>query len=225
MLKLSISGKAATGACTNQLTINGPTARDPPVLCGTITGQHIYVENGRSKDDTTLTFNQQGASSTWNIKIMQIECESAMRAPDGCLQYYTGTGGSFKSLTRGDNMRMLQQTFYSICFRREENMCEIDYSVTTAGSFQLGVGMAANAGKAINDAGAVAPAFNMAEALLLIEGAPKLGYGGERLSNTAAAVQDAVIRGGFFVQNSGTVDATGAQPNQGFDLTYHQVPC
>ena len=47
-------------------------------------------------------------------------------------------------------MRMLQQTFYSICFRREENMCEIDYSVTTAGSFQLGVGMAANAGKAIN---------------------------------------------------------------------------
>ena len=39
----------------------------------------VYVENGRSKDDTTLTFNQQGASSTWNIKIMQIECESAMR--------------------------------------------------------------------------------------------------------------------------------------------------
>ena len=70
--------------------------------------------------------------------------------PPGCLQYYTGTGGSFKSLTRGDNMRMLQQTFYSICFRREENMCEIDYSVTTAGSFQLGVGMAANAGQAIN---------------------------------------------------------------------------
>ena len=72
------------------------------------------------------------------------------RAPDGCLQYYTGTGGSFKSLTRGDNMRMLQQTFYSICFRREENMCEIDYSVTTAGSFQLGYGVLANAGKAIN---------------------------------------------------------------------------
>ena len=44
-------------------------------------------------------------------------------------------------------MRMLQQTFYSICFRREENMCEIDYSVTTAGSFQLGVGVVANAGK------------------------------------------------------------------------------
>jgi len=223
MLKLSISGKAATGACTNQLTINGPTARDPPVLCGTITGQHIYVENGRSKDDTTLTFNQQGASSTWNIKIMQIECESAMRAPDGCLQYYTGTGGSFKSLTRGDNMRMLQQTFYSICFRREENMCEIDYSVTTAGSFQLGVGTVAKAGQAINHP-TTAPAFDMAEALLLIEGAPKLGYGGEKLSNTAAAVQDAVIRGGFLVQNSGTV-IQGLQPNQGFDLTYHQVPC
>jgi len=103
-------------------------------------------------------------------------------------------------------------------------MCEIDYSVTTAGSFQLGVGTVAKAGQAINHP-TTAPAFDMAEALLLIEGAPKLGYGGEKLSNTAAAVQDAVIRGGFFVQNSGTVDATGAQPNQGFDLTYHQVPC
>ena len=28
-------------------------------------------------------------------------------------------------------------------------MCEIDYSVTTAGSFQLGVGVALNMGKAI----------------------------------------------------------------------------
>ena len=44
---------------------------------------------------------------------------------------------------------MLQQTFYNICFRREENMCEIDYSVTTAGSFQLGVGVATNKGQAI----------------------------------------------------------------------------
>ena len=49
MLKLSISGKAATGACTNQLTINGPTARDPPVLCGTITGQHSKLVHYISK--------------------------------------------------------------------------------------------------------------------------------------------------------------------------------
>jgi len=226
-LKLQISAKAATGACgTNTLTINGPTARDPPVLCGTITGQHIYVENGRSKDDTTLTFAQQGAASTWNIKVMQIECESVMRAPDGCLQYYTGNGGSFKSLTRGDNLRMLQQTFYNICFRREENMCEIDYSVTTAGSFQLGVGVATNKGQAITNPG-TAPNFAMAEALLTIPGAQNLGYGGEKLSNVAASVVDSVVRAStlpFSVLNSGTV-IQGNQANQGFDLSWNQVPC
>ena len=38
---LQVSDKQATGLCgTNTLTINGPTARDPPVLCGTLTGQH-----------------------------------------------------------------------------------------------------------------------------------------------------------------------------------------
>merc|ERR1711860_236602 len=225
-LKLQISAKAATGACgTNTLTIDGPTARDPPVLCGTITGQHIYVENGRSKDDTTLTFAQQGAASTWNIKVMQIECESVMRAPDGCLQYYTGNGGSFKSLIRGDNLRMLQQTFYNICFRREENMCEIDYSVTTAGSFQLGAGV--NAGKAITNPGGAPPNFGEAEALLTIPGAQNLGYGGEKLSNVAASVVDSVVRAStlpFSVLNSGTV-VQGLQANQGFDLSWNQVPC
>ena len=38
---LQVSDKQATGLCgTNTLTINGPTATDPPVLCGTLTGQH-----------------------------------------------------------------------------------------------------------------------------------------------------------------------------------------
>ena len=74
MLKLSISGKAATGACTNQLTINGPTARDPPVLCGTITGQHSkLVLNGKHQKHSKpafLTFlGDQGVYGTFGLKI------------------------------------------------------------------------------------------------------------------------------------------------------------
>ena len=74
MLKLSISGKAATGACTNQLTINGPTARDPPVLCGTITGQHSkLVLNGKHQKHSKpafLTFlDDQGVYGTFGLKI------------------------------------------------------------------------------------------------------------------------------------------------------------
>ena len=41
LLRFQISNKQADGSCMgNTLTINGPTARDPPILCGTLTGQH-----------------------------------------------------------------------------------------------------------------------------------------------------------------------------------------
>ena len=43
-LKLEIAkqadGTCVAGAVTNNLNINGPTALDPPELCGTLTGQH-----------------------------------------------------------------------------------------------------------------------------------------------------------------------------------------
>merc|ERR1719323_204220 len=202
---------------------------DPPVLCGTITGQHIYIENGRSTAGTALIFRQDGVSATWNIEVLQIECNSMMRAPDGCLQYYVGTGGTFKSLGRGDNLPMLQSGEYSICFRREENMCEIDYSVTTAGSFNLGTVVANAMNKAISSATGP-PTFAMAQALLTIPGAAQLGYGGARLSNNHGETSDATIRAStlpFLVRNSGTVQTGGAarMDNTGFDLTWNQVPC
>ena len=68
----------------------------------------------------------------------------------------------------------------------------------------------------------------MAEALLTIPGAQNLGYGGEKLSNVAASVVDSVVRAStlpFSVLNSGTVVQGAAQANQGFDLSWNQVPC
>merc|ERR1711976_762663 len=145
-LKLSLSGKEATGACgdaatTNTLKINGPTTTDPPTLCGDFDGQHIYVENGAKTAQTVLTFDVKGAGSSWNIKVNQIACDSEMRPPTGCLQYYTGVGGTFKSLGHGDSARMLQED-YVICFRREEGQCQIEYSIATADSFKLGTATA-----------------------------------------------------------------------------------
>ena len=73
---------------------------------------------------------------------------------------------------RGDNLRMLASP-YTICFRREANMCAIDYTATTAGSFDLGVGTAANDNKAINQIGGAQPNDAMLEAFLSIRGADK----------------------------------------------------
>jgi len=225
-LQFEVSGKAATGACgTNTMAVNGGTARDISGICGTLTGQHLYIDNGRATADTVITFTQQGAGSAWNIRVLQIECDNSMRAPDGCLQYYTGAGGKFTSLGRGDNLRMLQFS-YNICFRREANMCAIDYKASTAGSFDLGNALNANDNKAIAGVANLA----MAEAALSIPGAPQLWYGGERLANTNMGTLDEVIRATtipFTVRNVGTLTdrAAGQVANKGFDISWNQVPC
>ena len=117
------------GACTDSLTIDGPTRRDPTPLCGNLMGQHVYVETGRSTTATTLTFDSTMASS-WRVKVSYIECNSRSRAPEGCLQYYTGVSGEFKSFSFNDmDTNMLFSTDYCLCIRRENGFCSIDYSV------------------------------------------------------------------------------------------------
>ena len=38
-----ITEVATTGVCTDKLTITGTTGRNPPVVCGTLTGQHSKI--------------------------------------------------------------------------------------------------------------------------------------------------------------------------------------
>jgi hypothetical protein len=119
-----------TGACIGTLTVNGPTSRDPPAICGTNTGEHMYVEVGQSSTATTLTI-ATGTGTTnrsWKIKVNQIACNSIMKAPTDCVQYYTGTAGNFHSYNFDGGLS--QQTLeYAICFRREMGFCQINYTV------------------------------------------------------------------------------------------------
>lgn len=60
---------------------------------------------------------------TWNF----------FRAPEGCLQYFTGISGEFQSFSFNDgDTSMLLTTDYVICFRRERDFCQIDFSVQPA---------------------------------------------------------------------------------------------
>ena len=70
----------------------------------------------------------------------------------------------------------------------------------------------------------------MAEALLIIHGADKLAYGGEKLANAvpATGTVDEVIRASslpFSVVNTGTLQVAAGIANKGFDLTWNQVSC
>jgi len=215
-------GKTA-GACTDSLVVDGPTARDPTPLCGNLAGQHIYVETGRSTTATTLTFDPTAASS-WRVKVSYIECNNPRRAPEGCLQYFTGASGDFKSFSFNDmDTSMLLDTDYSVCFRRERGFCSIDYSVQSTGNgmeFQLG-GANAQTGAGV--------AINMKATFLQIPGSKNIYYSGTKLSETTGDTTNSVVSSTnptFRVNVVSTQNAVlAADAAKGFFLSYNQKAC
>jgi len=61
----------------------------------------------------------------WKIKITQLGCDqSQLRAPQGCLQYYTEPRGLVQSFNyQGFRGHFLQNLDYSICIKRPRDMC------------------------------------------------------------------------------------------------------
>ena len=67
------------GACTDQFAAAGQTGKNPPTICGTNTGYHMYVEFGLSSTDTitlTNTWATGGLATAKNYNILarQICC-------------------------------------------------------------------------------------------------------------------------------------------------------
>jgi len=133
-------------------TTSGSIINKPPDLCGILTDQHVYIDSGRAATAATLAFTfgsaGSGTANVWRIKVSQIECWSATRAPPGCLQYFYGktrhTVESFgwdgtKTYSTGG---LIAKMWYTTCFRPEKGMCG-QYFVQTPvssslDSFELG---------------------------------------------------------------------------------------
>jgi len=150
---------AATGVCGEQLVVTpGSTVNAAgiiPTLCGTLTGMHMYLDAGNGNTlASTLTFTTvAGGTKSWRIKVSQIECSSATRAPNGCLQYFTGPRATVQSYNWDGSAActtgcQLASQDYNVCFRTEAGMCGIDYTptATAAGinAFALGTKLDAN---------------------------------------------------------------------------------
>jgi len=165
---------AATGVCGETLVIapgNSNTANTIPTLCGTLTGMHMYLDAGNANTvASTLTFTTvAGGTKSWRIKVSQIECDSATRAPNGCLQYFTGATNTVQSYNwDGTNACatgcQLANQDYNVCFRTEAGMCGINYTPTTvdAGSNAFQLATAANADLALAQQGPANCAMNAA---------------------------------------------------------------
>merc|ERR1719491_21145 len=218
--------ETTTGVCTDSLTIAGPTGRNPMDLRGTLTGLHVYIEQGRASTGTTLTFTTASTSGiTWKAKVTQIECHSLARADPDCNQWITGLSGTVQSY----NWPSIQLTAKTsnICIRRESGYCGIQYqaySATSPDSFILTI----TAITAVN--GVAQSAITVTHGYLLIPGGPgatdrfsggvfcdaiALSCGG-----TAIGVSGAIVREGHtFVLTHG-VTATNAAGSLGFKLSY-----
>jgi len=149
------SGGTAPACTDTYLDISAGTTSesfvsDPPSnLCGTLTGQHIYIDSGRASTAATLKFTLGSAeSNTWKIKVTQIECWNPSKAPEGCMQYFYGdfrhtvTSMNWDGTSTCSTGCNLGDQQYTVCFRPEQGMCAMQIQPTKVSSsldaFKLG---------------------------------------------------------------------------------------
>merc|ERR1719330_2220907 len=121
-----------SGACgVDDFEAAGQTGKNPPTICGTNTGYHMYVEFGVTSTDTitlTNTYRSGGLTTakTFNILLRQISCTARWKAPTDCVQYFTGKSGSVKSYNFAGS-QFLQSQIYNNCIRTEKGYCAIQW--------------------------------------------------------------------------------------------------
>lgn len=155
-------GSAAdVGDClTDTFSIGGTGGQTTPVICGTNSGSHMFIDAADACNKATFTINDGSVTTTrsYDIKITQYKCsDQDIAGPPGCLQYYTSTAGIVQSFNFPASAPItskathLSNQNYDICIRRGVGFCYICYSPTVIGtvtnanqnSFGLGLSGAA----------------------------------------------------------------------------------
>jgi hypothetical protein len=217
--------ETTAGVCTDSLTVTGPTGRNPMDLCGTLTGMHLYVEQGRSSTATTIAFTIV-TGGTWKIKVSQIECSSLARAYPDCNQYITGVSGNVNSYNWPTVM--LQSKSHNICIRKEAGYCGLSlnsYTDTSPDSFIIddtATTTSINGGLTVQNTGNLQGWVDIPGTKLVSQFS-----GGIFCENSAATCGTS---GSVSVANHNYVitHVTQGQDNDeelGFKLTYLQLPC
>jgi len=128
----------------DSFSVTSPSGNSPPVICGTNTGEHMYVDASSSYCNALgFSFGSSAAASErqWEIKISYFDCDYTNLAPNGCTQYFFDKKDDwteFKSFNY-PNYHLANQN-QNICFRQEgkEQIC---FSEIAAGDFQVSARM------------------------------------------------------------------------------------
>jgi len=132
-----------TGLCTgtDAITLTQGSNQNTgfQTLCGTLTGQHIYLDHQpTAMSGITISTSDTAFSRTWKILVRLLEADSPMLAPSGCRQFFMGETGTITSLNHKDNTAVgtiLGNTNYMACIRMEAgNNCVTYREARTTGT-------------------------------------------------------------------------------------------
>lgn len=235
---------STTGACDtgDTLTITGGDSTSaigstPPILCGTLTGQHLYLDAGSATAIANVNFAVAvgGTIQMWRIKTSQVECGSKWAPPQGCLQYYMGNSGTVTSFNYDGGACTASGCFlnlqeYTTCFRQEPGMCGIQFyetTVSTGDAFLLTNGAAI----AINTKATCATGWVSIHADNEMSNLAEDVYCGNFLAPVRAAAEVSMAPIGGAVQSHKApfemrvlaLAIQNALP--GFSLDYTEIPC
>jgi len=155
---LSIAGNCVTGTgtyssasqcATDLFSVTNPGGLTPPAICGTNSGEHMYVDSSTACNDLNLLLGTSAVGTTlatrsWSIRVTQLECTSDNLAPAGCTQYFFGDdSGTVKTYNYAGNNYHLANQNQVQCIRREKGNCKICYAAVALTDFAIS-GAAAN---------------------------------------------------------------------------------
>ncbi|XP_041986179.1 uncharacterized protein LOC121738282 [Aricia agestis] len=238
------------GVCsTDSITITGGNTI-VPTLCGDNTGQTLFVDfNGNAAITITVTATLATTfSRRWNLRLIQLGCDCPGIAPNGCLQYYTGTSGTITSFNYGTaantalsaslvtGTRQIANLNYGICIRMEAGYCTIQYAQTANDLYSFTVSgdvegadntVLATAIGAVNDGACTTDFVVIPNPTVVATG---VSVGTDRFCGVGfVTVQTGAKPFVLYVVTDGNEGATATTPpdvaNRGFSLAYTQVAC
>ncbi|XP_040580159.2 uncharacterized protein [Lepeophtheirus salmonis] len=212
---ISSGGAVGTG---DEITVTSASGFNPPGiggLCGdNMDGQHMYVEFGSGNSITwsIVVGSDTSVNRLWNIKTSQIPCNSNFKAPNGCVQYFTGSSGTISSYNRA-GQRLPVGSTYQNCIRREDGKCAIEYR---SNFFTLGA-IATSQVAACTAAGITIPGAVGTTTNTFCQ--TKFNAINAQTVNGVIRSEEIPFRLGVAVQDAGNANL------EGFELTYNQIPC
>ncbi|CAO1389576.1 unnamed protein product [Diamesa hyperborea] len=244
-LEFSLAQPSGDGVCnTDYLAVTGGGSAVPRI-CGENAGSHVYVDfNGNAPITVTMassgttTFNRR-----WHMLMTQIECDSASRAPSGCLQYYLEPSGSVKGFNYSPSSngnpnsigvqggRQIASANYGACIKMAPGQCTITWAIPTSDRFAFTVtgdvgvvdptllGTSALQSQACTTDYVVIPAPTQLNANGIAAPLGSDRFCGLGIADTTSSVKPFVL---YSVTNANETPDIG---NRGFWLTYSQNMC